>query len=178
MTNTAGESRPRTRRRIPASTRAPVILWVLAAGVAGITGAAIGVSFLGQSLAALGIPGPGPATSWGVPLVRSAGTFFACLGIGSFLVSAFGIPARTDGFLDFDGYRAARTGSLSMLAWAICGLLLIPLYLSDVSATPLSQTLHPSMWATAVTQVSTATAMLQVTVIAGVTALISLPARR
>lgn len=169
---------PASRRPAPRTLGHPVGLWILAAVVAALVGSVIGVSFLGKSLAALGIPDPGPATSWGVPLVRSAGTVFACLGIGGFLMSAFGTPARKDGYLDLDGFRAARTGTWCTLAWAVCALLLVPLYLSDVSGSPLKDTLAPDMWGTAISQVSTAKSVLWVAIIAGIGGLLSLLTRR
>lgn len=146
--------------------------------MAGVIAAVIGDAFLGDSLAALGIPDPGQVTTWGLPLVRGIGTVLACLGIGSFLMSAFGTPARRDGYLDFDGFRASRTGTWSMLAWAVCALLLVPLYLSDVSGLPLEETLDPSMWDVAITQVATAKAMLWIAGIAGIVGVASLFTRR
>lgn len=64
--------------------------------MAGLIAALIGDAYRGDSLAALGVPDPGKATTWGVPLVRGIGTILACLGIGSFLMSASArLPART-----------------------------------------------------------------------------------
>ncbi|MDN8579114.1 cytochrome c oxidase assembly protein [Corynebacterium bovis] len=172
------------RSATPAGTRSRARLvspgWTYGAAalVAGVVGAWVSFSFLGLSLAALGIPDPGKLTTVGLPFVRSAGTLFACLGVGSFLMSAFGTPPRTDGALDLDGYRAARTGTWSMLVWALCALLLIPLYLSDLSGAPLTQTIRPALWSVALEQVSTATAMLWVAVFAGAAALFSLFTRR
>lgn len=146
--------------------------------MAGLIAALIGDAYLGDSLAALGIPDPGQVTTWGVPLVRGTGTVLACLGIGSFLMSAFGSAPRKDGYLDFDGFRASRTGTWSMLAWAVCALLLVPLYLSDVSGLPLEETLQPDMWGTAISQVGTAKAMLWIAGIAAVAGVLSLLTRR
>lgn len=156
----------------------PVGIYIGAVLLSGIVAAVIGVAFLGQSLAALGVPDPGPATSWGLPLVRGAGTLLACLGIGGFLMSGLGTPPRKDGFLDVDGFRAARTGTWAMFGWGLSALLLIPLYLSDVSGSPLSETLPPSMWGTAVSQVSTSNAMRWIAIIALSTAFLSLLTRK
>lgn len=156
----------------------PVGIYLGAVVLGGIVAAVIGAAFLGQSLAALGVPDPGPVTSWGVPLVRGAGTVLACIGVGGFLMSALGTPPRKDGYLDVDGFRAARTGTWAMLGWAVCALLLIPLYLSDVSGAPLSETLAPDMWGTAISQVSTAGAMRWIAIIAGGTAAVSLLTRK
>lgn len=162
----------------PRRLGSPVGVYVGATVLAGVVAAVIGAAFLGQSLAVLGIPDPGPVTSWGVPLVRGAGTVLACIGVGGFLMSALGTPPRADGFLDIDGFRAARTGTWAMLGWAVCAFLLIPLYLSDVSGSPLSETLAPDMWGTAIDQVSTAGAMRWIAVIAGLTGVLSLMTRR
>ncbi|AGP30333.1 hypothetical protein A606_03410 [Corynebacterium terpenotabidum Y-11] len=172
--STSSSSGTRTDRRIGS----PVGLYLGATVLAGIVAAVIGAAFLGQSLDALGIPDPGPATSWGVPLVRGAGTVLACIGIGGFLMSALGAPPRADGYLDVDGFRAARTGTWAMVGWAVCSLLLIPLYLSDVSGAHLSETLQPDMWGTAISQVSTAGAMRWIAIIAGLTAALSLLTRK
>ena len=89
----------------------PMGFYVAAAIVAGIVGAAIGYSFLGESLAILGIPDPGKLTTIGLPFVRSTVTLVAFLGIGSFMMAAFGAPPRKDGYLDLDGFKASRTGT-------------------------------------------------------------------
>ncbi|AHW64791.1 putative membrane protein [Corynebacterium glyciniphilum AJ 3170] len=156
----------------------PVALYAIAAVMAGLVAAVIGDAFLGQSLAALGIPDPGPVTSWGVPLVRGTGTVLACLGVGSFLMSAFGAQPRKDGYLDLDGFRASRTGTWAMAGWAVCALLLVPLYLSDASSQPLQDTLQPSMWGVAIAQVSTAKAMVWIAGIAAAATVLSLLTRR
>ena len=163
-----------SRRRLGS----PVGIYLIAAVMAGLIAALIGDAYLGDSLAALGVPDPGKATTWGVPLVRGIGTILACLGIGSFLMSAFGAAPRKDGYLDLDGFRASRTGTWAMLAWAVCALLLIPLYLSDVSGYPLRDALAPDMWSVAVQQVSVAKAMMWIAIIAGLAGLASLLTRK
>src|SRR5699024_10118234 len=145
---------------------------------AGIVGAVISVEFLGESLAALGVPDPGTATTFGLPFLRSAATLIGCMGVGGFLMSAFGAPPRKDGYLDYDGYAAARTGQWGMFLWAVCALLLIPLYMSDVSGSPLKETLKPDLWGVAIQQVSTAKAFLAVAIIAGLTWFFSLLTRK
>lgn len=170
-----------TSDAVTTSTRrigSPIGLYIGAALLAGVVASVIGAAFLGQSLTALGLPDPGPATSWGLPLVRGIGTLAACIGIGGFLMSALGTPPRKDGYLDVDGFRASRTGTWGMAAWAVCALLLIPLYLSDASATPLSETLQPDMWGTAIAQVSTAGAMRWIAILAGLAAVLSLFSRK
>ena len=156
----------------------PILVYIAAALVAGIVGAVISVEFLGESLAALGVPDPGTATTFGLPFLRSAATLIGCMGIGGFLMSAFGAPPRKDGYLDYDGYAAARTGQWGMFLWAVCSLILIPMYMSDVSGSPLKETLKPDLWGVAIQQVSTAKAFLAVAIIAGLTWFFSLLTRK
>ena len=156
----------------------PILVYIAATLVAGIVGAVISVEFLGESLAALGVPDPGTATTFGLPFLRSAATLIGCMGVGGFLMSAFGAPPRKDGYLDYDGYAAARTGQWGMFLWAVCALFLIPLYMSDVSGSPLKETLKPDLWGVAIQQVSTAKAFLAVAIIAGLTWFFSLLTRK
>ena len=156
----------------------PILVYIAAALVAGIVGAVISVEFLGESLAALGVPDPGSATTFGLPFLRSVATLIGCMGVGGFLMSAFGAPPRKDGYLDYDGYAAARTGQWGMFLWAVCSLILIPMYMSDVSGSPLKETLKPDLWGVAIQQVSTAKAFLAVAIIAGLTWFFSLLTRK
>lgn len=126
----------------PQKMSSPALVYIMGTVVAGIVGALIGYSFLGESLAILGIPDPGPATTFGLPFVRAAATFVATMGIGGFLMSAFGAPPAKDGYLNLDGFRAARTGTWGMGLWALLSLFLVPLYVSDVSGSPLKDTLN------------------------------------
>lgn len=156
----------------------PALVYILAALVAGLVGGLIGYAFTADSLTALGIPDPGEATTFGLPLIRSVGTFVACLGVGGFLMSAFGTPPRKDGYLDLDGFRAARTGTWSMLLWGVCSVMMIPLSLSDVSGSPLNVAIQPEYWGVALQQVSAAKSWQWVAIIAIVAALLSLLTRK
>lgn len=156
----------------------PMGFYVAAAIVAGIVGATIGYSFLGESLEILGIPDPGKLTTIGLPFVRSAVTLVAFLGIGSFMMAAFGAPPRKDGYLDLDGFKASRTGTWAMVVWGLGALALVPLYLSDVSGQPLSVALDPTFWKTALSQVSAARVWLWVAALALLVALFSATTRK
>ena len=156
----------------------PVFVYIAAFLAAGVVGTTISVEFLGESLAALGIPDPGKLTSFGLPFLRSAATIVGCLSVGSFLMSSFGPPPRKDGYLDYDGFQAANTGRWSSFLWMLFSLLLIPMYLSDVSGAPLKETLQPDLWGVAISQVSTAQAWLAVAIIAGITWLGSMLTRK
>lgn len=182
---TAGAEESSTRDLVDKNTAAkkrasakPTLFYVVAAVVAGIVGAAIGYSFLGESLAILGIPDPGELTTIGLPFVRSAVTLVAFLGIGSFMMAAFGAPPRKDGYLDLDGYKASRTGTWSMVVWGLGALALVPLYLSDVSGQPLSVAVDPTFWETALSQVSAARVWLWVAAFAFVVAIFSATTRK
>ncbi|MCF6778545.1 bifunctional copper resistance protein CopD/cytochrome c oxidase assembly protein [Corynebacterium sp. MC-21] len=152
--------------------------FVLAGLVAGIVGAAIGYSLYSESLSALGIPDPGFSVSFGLPFVRGLATMFGFIGVGSFLMSAFGTPPRKDGFFDVDGYKASRTGTWCLFIWAVLALLLIPMSLSDVSGAPLSTTLSPAHWGEAIDQVSVARSWMWVAIFALITVVWSLGTRR
>ncbi|WIM67214.1 cytochrome c oxidase assembly protein [Corynebacterium breve] len=150
-------------------------LYVAAILVGAVIAGGISYSFVADSLAALGIPDPGPATTFGLPALRGAAWLLAALAIGSFLFSAFLIPpadkALGQAKLTVDGHIAARTGASSASGIAIIGVLMVPLVLSDVSGTPLGQVLfQPSAWATALAQVAEAKVWLTVAVIAAIVA--------
>lgn len=158
--------------------KSPGLVYVLATVVAGLVAAIIGYSFTGDSLAVLGVPDPGVATTFGMPLLRSAGTLIACIGVGGFLMSALGTPPRKDGFLDLDGFRASRTGTWSMFLWGIVALLMIPMSLSDVSGQPFAEAVQPAYWSVALEQVSSAKAWQWVSIFAFFVAIVSLLTRK
>ena len=209
-------------------------LYLLFFLTAGLVGAVISWGFLGESLAALGIPDPGPATTAGLPLLRAAAVMLMCLSVGSFLFSSFltspvtgplatgeireiraaerairdrgdrspgddadgtrnivddvpevdeemGLESDADRVtrenlyaarLGVDGSIAARTGTVAAACVGLIALLLIPMYLSDVSGEPLSTTLRPGNWVIAVSQVSTSLAWLAVAAVALSTAVV------
>lgn len=117
----------------------PVYLAVLVAGA--VVAGALSFSFVGGSLAALGIPDPGPLTTAGLPALRGIAWLLAALSAGSFIFSAFMIPPNgtklVDAPLTVDGHLTARTASWASAGQALIAVLMIPLVLSDVSGTPL-----------------------------------------
>ncbi|WP_047241480.1 cytochrome c oxidase assembly protein [Corynebacterium epidermidicanis] len=157
-------------------------LYVFFAVTAGVVGAWISLVYLGESLAALGIPDPGPLTTAGLPFFRSAGLMVASLGVGSFVASAFLLKpkdsdlARTS--LSADGTLAARTAAVSMLCFALISQLMVPMYLSDVSGEPLANTLNPARWPAAIELVSTSLAWQVTAVFALVTGVAALTTYR
>jgi len=151
----------------------PVYLAVLVAGA--VVAGALSFSFVGGSLAALGIPDPGPLTTAGLPALRGVAWLLAALSTGSFMFSAFMIPPKgtklIDAPLTVDGHLAARTASWSSAGLALISALMIPLVLSDVSGTPLGEVIFsPEMWATALDRVAEAKIWLIVGLIAAVVA--------
>ncbi|QMV84752.1 bifunctional copper resistance protein CopD/cytochrome c oxidase assembly protein [Corynebacterium hindlerae] len=152
MTEKVIGDRPRTSK----------VLYVIFAATAGVVGAVISWAFLGASLAALGIPDPGPLTTAGLPFLRSAGLMLAALAIGSFMAAAFFIKPKDSDLqstlLSVDGSIAARTGAVSSLCFAVIAQLMVPMYLSDVSGSPLKDTLNPTQWLQALQLVSTSVA--------------------
>ncbi len=102
-----------------------------------------------QALVLLGIPDPGPLTTYGLPAVRALGETAAVIAIGSLLLAAFLVPPQRSGVLDVDGYRGLRTAGHAATVWAICAALLVPLTVSDTSGKPVSQMLDPAaLWRT------------------------------
>lgn len=83
---------PAPRRAVRRSTG----LYLLFFGTAGLVAGVISWQFLGASLAALGIPDPGPATTAGLPFLRAAALMLAALTVGSFYFSSFLTAPRTE----------------------------------------------------------------------------------
>lgn len=182
------------RSNTPKPTRAVRVAWPFYFAMivlAGVLAGTVSQAFVGESLAALGIPDPGVPTTFGLPALRGAGWMLSALAVGSFLFSAFLIPPRLagddlngddpDGFalngalLTVDGHIAARTGAWASAGLALVGIAMIPLVLSDVSGQPLTTVLfQPSAWSTAIEQVQDAQVWLLVAVFAGVVAVCGL----
>lgn len=122
---------------------AGVLLVVVTVGVVGISAA--------QALTLLGIPDPGPLTTYGLPIVRAAADFLAAVTVGSLFAAAFLIPPQFSshqfGLLDAGGYRAVRRASWSAAGWAVCAAWLVPLTVSDTTGQPVGRLLAPQrLW--------------------------------
>ncbi|WP_083879983.1 cytochrome c oxidase assembly protein [Corynebacterium ulceribovis] len=151
-------SGPDSTRRASSAVRAAWPIFVALALLAGLVAAAISQQFLGESLALLGLPDPGKATTIGLPLFRGAGWIVLSLALGSFMLAAFGPRPNADGDLALDGHLASRTGTYALVAWALLAIGQIPMVLSDVSGSTLAETLKPDMWFIALEQISEARA--------------------
>ncbi|MBV6760592.1 cytochrome c oxidase assembly protein [Rhodococcus opacus] len=103
------------------------------AGLAGIVAAALAQLSASEVLRLLGLPDPGPLTTYGVPAVMAFGETAAVVMVGSLLLAAVLVPPQPSGVLDVDGYLAVRTASVAAVLWAVCAALLVPLTLSDSS---------------------------------------------
>ncbi|MCP1386927.1 bifunctional copper resistance protein CopD/cytochrome c oxidase assembly protein [Corynebacterium sp. TA-R-1] len=167
--------------RTKAAARPSWPFYIAAVLVAAVLAGAVAQSFVGESLAALGIPDPGPATTFGLPAMRGAAWMLAALAVGSFLFSAFLIPPSARGedlngaALTVDGMVASRTGAWASAGLAVIGLAMIPLVLSDVSGQPLSTVFFSvGAWSTALNQVNDAQVWLVVAAFAAVVALCGL----
>jgi cytochrome c oxidase assembly factor CtaG/putative copper export protein len=152
-----------------ASTSVFVTAGIIAAVVAGLV---ISLS-ASDALVLLGIPDPGPATTYGLPAVRAVGEIAASIAIGSFLLAAFLVPPQRNGVLDVGGYRAVRTGSVASIIWAACALVLVPLTLSDTSGQPFTVAMQPSNLWVALDQVEIAGAWRWTAILAVVLAVAS-----
>ncbi|GAB2925483.1 cytochrome c oxidase assembly protein [Rhodococcus aerolatus] len=119
-------------------------LTVVAGALAGLVATALVGLSAAQALVLLGIPDPGPLTTYGLPAARAVGELAAVVAVGSLLLAAFLVPPQRSGVLDADGYRAVRTAATAAAVWAGCAALLVPLTLSDSSGQPLSAAVDPA----------------------------------
>ncbi|WP_286205007.1 cytochrome c oxidase assembly protein [Corynebacterium afermentans] len=164
----------------PARTRTITPAWPLylaAFAIAAVVAGAVGEAFSGGSLAELGIPDPGAATTVGLPALRGVAWLLMALATGSFLLSAFLIaPKQTQEDLNgarltVDGHLASRTGAHASAGITLIGLVMIPLVLSDVSGQPLHTVLfEAAAWSQALDQVADARVWLIVAAFAAVVA--------
>ncbi|OZF44498.1 copper resistance protein CopD [Rhodococcus sp. 14-1411-2a] len=155
----------------PRSTTTTV--FATAGVIAGVVAALTVMLSASDALVLLGIPDPGPATTYGLPALRAIGEIAAVIAIGSFLLAAFLVPPQKNGILDVDGYRAVRTGSVASIIWAVCALLLVPLTLSDTSGQPFAEAIKPANLWIALDQVEIASAWRWTAIMAVVLAIAS-----
>ncbi|MCM6777691.1 bifunctional copper resistance protein CopD/cytochrome c oxidase assembly protein [Nocardia sp. CDC159] len=120
----------------------PVLTAVAIAVAALVAPLVVGLS-AARALTLLGIPDPGPLTTYGLPAVRAIADLSGALAIGSLLFAAFLTPPQSDGLLDLGGYRALRRAGIAALVWAVAAVLLVPLTLSDTTGQPVGSILRP-----------------------------------
>ncbi|MFE7798942.1 cytochrome c oxidase assembly protein [Nocardia sp. NPDC057440] len=130
--------------------------------LAGATAAVVAALVVGlsaaQALSLLGIPDPGPLTTYGLPAIRALADLSAALTVGSLLFAAFLVPPQANGLLDVGGYRAVRRASNFAVAWACCAALLIPLTVSDTTGQPVADVWRPEQLWRAIGQIDLAEA--------------------
>ncbi|WP_305091949.1 cytochrome c oxidase assembly protein [Prescottella sp. R16] len=133
-------------------------LYAVSGALAGVVAALVVALSASQALVLMGIPDPGPFTTYGLPAIRAVSEIAAVIAVGSLLFAAFMVPPQKSGVLDVDGYRAVRTASHAALVWAACAVLLVPLTLSDTSGQPFSVAIQPDNLWSAIGQVQNAVA--------------------
>ena len=143
---------------------------LLVAVAAVVAGPLSGLS-TSAALDLLGIPDPGPLTSYGLPIVRSVAEIFCALAVGLSFYGAFYTPPQKDGTLDVAGYRSQHWASMANAVWAVCAAMLIPLTLSDVSGQKLTDSLSPDQWLLAISSVDVASSWRWAAIIAIVAAI-------
>ncbi len=122
-------------------------LTVVAGTLAALVAILVASASAAQALSLLGIPDPGPLTTYGLPAVRALADLFAALTVGALLFAAFLVPPQRSGLLDTGGYRAVRRASGLAFAWAVCAALLVPLTVSDSTGRPVTEVLAPQeLW--------------------------------
>ncbi len=132
------------------------ILAVLSVGLTALVAPIVVSLSAAQALTLLGIPDPGPLTTYGLPAVRALADFSGAIAVGSLLFAAFLCPPQRDGLLDVGGYRAVRRAGVATLAWAVTSALLVPLTLSDTTGQPVRSVLAPGQIWSAIGKVDVA----------------------
>ncbi|WP_161632036.1 cytochrome c oxidase assembly protein [Nakamurella lactea] len=89
----------------------------------------------------LGLPDPGVLTSYGLPAVKGIFDLSTALTFGWLLAAALYAPPQRSGIFTVSGYRAVRAASLSATVWAVSGLALVPLNVSEASGATLAHSL-------------------------------------
>ncbi|WP_433491874.1 cytochrome c oxidase assembly protein [Nocardia grenadensis] len=144
----APAAEPATEAGRPSSPAVlPTVLTVCAAALAALVSMLVVGLSAAQALSLLGIPDPGPLTTYGLPALRALADLFAAFTVGSLLCAAFLVPPQRGGLLDTGGYRAVRRASNLAVAWAVSAALLVPLTVSDSTGRPVTEILAPrDLW--------------------------------
>ena len=165
----ATEGAHSTRGAVDRRSGSQVML--LCAAIAAVVAALLAAISTSQALVLLGLPDPGPVTTYGIPALTALGEVAAVVAVGSLLLAAFLVPPQMSGVLDIDGYIAVRTAAKASAVWAICAALLVPLTLSDASGQPVgSVATQPVQFLGAISDVEASSAWAITLVIAAITA--------
>ncbi|WP_137875383.1 cytochrome c oxidase assembly protein [Rhodococcus sp. Q] len=150
-----------------------VPVFVVLGLIAGLVAALVVGLSASEALVRLGIPDPGPLTTYGLPALKAIGEVAAIISIGSLLLASFLVPPQKSGVLDVDGYRAVRTASNAAIVWAACALVLVPLTVSDTSGQPFGEALQPENLWRAIPQIELAEAWRNTAILAMILAICS-----
>ncbi|MEV6430247.1 cytochrome c oxidase assembly protein [Nocardia sp. NPDC051463] len=134
------------------------MLTALAGAIAAVISALVVGLSAAQALSLLGIPDPGPLTTYGLPAIRALADLSAALTVGSLLFATFLVPPQANALLDVGGYRAVRRASNFAVVWACCAALLIPLTVSDTTGQPVADVWRPEQLWRAIGQIDLADA--------------------
>ncbi|UYP20417.1 bifunctional copper resistance protein CopD/cytochrome c oxidase assembly protein [Rhodococcus sp. Z13] len=165
----ASDAQPPAPVAARSNTSALLILFGLLAAI--VAALVVGLS-AAQALVLLGIPDPGPLTTYGLPAVRAVAEIATAVTVGFLFFATFLVPPQEDGVLDVGGYRAVRTAGIAATVWAVASALMVPLTLSDTSGSPLGEAIRPENLFRALGQVETALAWAWTTVLALIAALL------
>lgn len=154
-------------RAAPAGNAASFgVLSVVAGAMAAFVAAIVVGLSAAQALSLLGIPDPGPITTYGLPALRAVADLAAAVTVGSLLFAAFLLPPRDSGLLEAGGYRAVRRAGHAALVWAVSAALLVPLTVSDTTGQPVGDIWRPEVLWPVIAQVEVAGAWRTTTVFA------------
>ena len=109
------------------------VLLVTSGGLAALIAAALTALSAADLYTAFGLPDPGAATRFGLPVVRVIAESGAVVCIGSLLLATFGIPAERSGALAADGYAAVRAAGWAAAVWCVGAVLMVPFTAADAS---------------------------------------------
>lgn len=155
---TATRSAP-ARDRAAAPGRLPAALLVLGAIAVGSLLVSLVVAGGAYQPAPAGLPDPGPAVGWGLPLLRLATNIAAALTVGWLLAAAFLTPQGRDGVVSRVGRQDLLRVAWAAAAWAWLALLQLLWTLATVLGLSLGRALDPGVIATYAWEVPTTRAL-------------------
>ncbi|WP_341267596.1 cytochrome c oxidase assembly protein [Gordonia malaquae] len=142
------------RLKDPSGIRRILIAVMMVLG--SVAGVLVTAASAATALKLTGLPDAGNLTTYGIPVVTVVGQISAAIGFGCAMFAAFFVPPQQSGILDAGGFRAIRWAYAAMLTWAVCGLMLVPLTISNQSGHSLGETLKPDNLMNAYGQVAEA----------------------
>ncbi len=143
---------------------AAVIAGCIAAGLAAIVPSRIEIP---------GLPAAGTITELALPAVKAIFDLSAALTVGWLLAAAWLVPPQRSGFLDVGGYRSIRAASVAATVWAVSGLALIPLILSDSLGRPIDEAVSAQWLISGISLLESVRAALIAVIVAALVAVIA-----